>query len=413
MMRLRARPILFVFVSLWLTLGLPRGSNVNASRPTLRDAFRKDFLIGAAINQNQFFERDTRGVSIISSQFNSITPENVLKWESVHPQPGTYRFEGPDRYVAFGEKYRMFIIGHTLIWHNQTPRWVFQDDKGNPVDRDTLLSRMREHIQTVVGRYKGRIKGWDVVNEALNEDGTMRQSPWLKIIGEDYLQKAFEFAHEADPNAQLYYNDYSLENEAKRNGAIELIKKLKAAGVPIHAVGLQGHDKLDWPSVEQQDATIAAFAKLGIKVNITELDIDVLPRAVRSQGAEVTLNAENSAQLNPYPNGLPDSMQQTLAKRYADLFAVFVKHRDAIERVTFWGVADGDSWLNNWPVRGRTSYPLLFDRAGQPKPAFDAVVKTSKSGKSSSLSLTSGLLGQVMIEEQSFLVMFRVYSWID
>jgi endo-1,4-beta-xylanase len=349
-----------------------------ASQPALKDIFKKDFLIGAALNQNQFSERDSRGVPIITTHFNSITPENVLKWESVHPQPDTYNFAGPDAYVAFGEKYKMFIIGHTLVWHNQTPSWVFQDDKGNTVDRNTLLNRLRDHIRTVVGRYKGRIKGWDVVNEALNEDGTMRQSPWLKIIGEDYLIKAFEFAHEADPHAQLYYNDYSLENEPKRKGAIELIKKLKSRGVSIDAVGLQGHDKLDWPTVEQQDATIAAFASLGIKVNITELDIDVLPRANRSQAADVSANAGMRADLNPYANGLPDSVQQALAGRYADLFRVFVKHHDVIDRVTFWGVTDADSWLNNWPVRGRTSYPLLFDRAGQTKPAFQAVLATKE-----------------------------------
>ena len=340
----------------------------------LRDVFKSDFLIGVALNQNQFTERDERGLKIVTTQFNSITPENVLKWESVHPQPGTYKFEGPDAYVAFGEKYHMFIIGHTLVWHSQTPRWVFQDEKGNPLDRETLLNRMREHIHTVVGRYKGRIKGWDVVNEALNEDGTLRQSPWMKIIGEDYLVKAFQFTHEADPQAQLYYNDYSLENEAKRNGAIQLIKKLKAAGIPIYAVGLQGHDKMDWPTVAEQDATIAAFGALGIKVNITELDIDVLPRANRSQTADVNATAQMQANLNPYANGLPDAVGQALANRYAELFRVFLKHREVIDRVTFWGVTDGDSWLNNWPVRGRTSYPLLFDRAGQPKPAFAAVI---------------------------------------
>jgi endo-1,4-beta-xylanase len=355
-----------------------RAPSQGAASATLKDAFKKDFLVGAAINQNQFFERDARGVPIITSQFNSITPENVLKWESVHPEPNKYNFESPDRYVAFGEKHHMFIIGHTLVWHSQTPRWVFQDDKGNPVDRETLLGRMRDHIHTVVGRYKGRIKGWDVVNEALDEDGTLRQSPWMKIIGEDYLRKAFEFAREADPNAQLYYNDYSLENEAKRNGAIELIKRLKARGVPIFAVGLQGHDKMDWPTVEQQDATIIAFAKLGIKVNVTELDIDVLPSAAQNRGADITLNVELQAKLNPYANGLPDSVQEALAKRYADLFGVFVRHGDVIERVTFWGVTDGDSWLNGWPVRGRTSYPLLFDRNGQPKPAFDAVIRTAR-----------------------------------
>jgi len=354
-----------------------RAPSQGAARATLKDAFKKDFLVGAAINQNQFSERDGRGVPIITGQFNSITPENVLKWESVHPEPNKYDFEGPDRYVAFGEKYHLFIIGHTLVWHSQTPPWVFQDDKGNPADRETLLGRMRDHIHTVVGRYKGRIKGWDVVNEALNEDGSLRQSPWMKIIGEDYLAKAFEFAHEADPRAQLYYNDYSLENEAKRNGAIKLIRKLQAADVSIFAVGLQGHDKMEWPTVEQQDATIAAFSKLGIKVNITELDVDVLPPASQNRGADITLNVELQAKLNPYARGLPDSVQQALAKRYADLFSVFVKHRDVIDRVTFWGVTDGDSWLNGWPVRGRTSYPLLFDRNGQPKPAFDAVIRTA------------------------------------
>jgi endo-1,4-beta-xylanase len=368
----------FVLICISVLALMSRAPSRGAARATLKDAFKKDFLMGAAINQNQFSERDARGVPIITSQFNSITPENVLKWESVHPEPNKYNFESPDRYVAFGEKYHMFIIGHTLVWHNQTPRWVFQDDKGNPADRETLLGRMRDHIHTVVGRYKGRIKGWDVVNEALNEDGTLRQSPWMKIIGEDYLAKAFEFAHEADPKAQLYYNDYSLENEAKRNGAIELIKKLKALGIPIVAVGLQGHDRMDWPTVEQQDATITAFAKLGIKVNITELDIDVLPPAAQNRGADITLNVELQAKLNPYASGLPDSVQQALAKRYADLFGVFVRHRDVIGRVTFWGVTDGDSWLNGWPVRGRTSYPLLFDRNGQPKPAFDAVIRTAR-----------------------------------
>jgi endo-1,4-beta-xylanase len=346
-------------------------------KSALKIAFKNSFMVGAAINQNQFSEHDPRGVSIITSQFNSITPENILKWESVHPESGKYNFEGPDRYVSFGEKHGMFIVGHTLVWHSQTPRWVFEDSTGNPVDRQTLLERMRDHIHTVVGRYKGRIKGWDVVNEALDEDGTLRQSPWMKIIGEDYLVKAFEFAHEADPAAQLYYNDYSLENEAKRKGAVELIRKLKARAVPIYAIGLQGHDKMDWPTAQQQSDTIAAFASLGVKVNITELDIDVLPRASQHRGADISLNVELQAQLNPYTKGLPDSVQEALAKRYAELFAVFVRHRDVIDRVTFWGVTDGDSWLNGWPVKGRTSYPLLFDRDGKPKPAYTAVIKTA------------------------------------
>jgi endo-1,4-beta-xylanase len=292
----------------------------------------------------------------------------------VHPAPDKYDFEAADRYVAFGEKRGMFIVGHTLVWHNQTPAWVFQDDKGKPTDREALLHRLRDHIMTVVGRFKGRIKGWDVVNEALNQNGTMRQSPWMKIIGEDYVAKAFEFAHEADPGAQLYYNDYDLELPEKRQGAVALIKKLRAEGVPITAIGLQNHDLLDWPSVADEDATISAFEGLGIKVNITELDVDVLPRTTKP-GADYALDIPATPQLNPYPSGLPDSVQQTLAQRYADLFRVYLKHRDAIDRVTFWCVTDGDTWLNNWPIKGRTNYPLLFDREGRPKPAFDAVVK--------------------------------------
>ena len=217
-----------------------------------------------------------------------------------------------------------------------------------------------------------------MVNEALNEDGTLRESPWKKIIGEDYLLKAYQFAHEADPQAELYYNDYSLENAPKRNGAIALIKKLQAQGVHIAGVGLQGHYKMDWPEPQQLDETIEALSKLGVKVMITELDLDVLPPATQSQAAEVSMNFALRAELNPYTNGLPDAVQQQLAKRYADLFAVFVKHHDTVSRVTFWGVTDGNSWLNNWPVKGRTAYPLLFDRNCQPKPAFNAVIQTSK-----------------------------------
>jgi endo-1,4-beta-xylanase len=354
------------------------GSIPAPTGPGLKDTFAQAFMIGGALNAEQFFERDTGGVSIITQHFNTITPENVLKWERVHPELGRYDFTAPDRFVAFGEKHRMFIVGHTLVWHSQTPRWVFQDASGRPVSRDTLLARMRDHIHTVVGRYKGRINGWDVVNEALNEDGTLRRSPWLTIIGEDYLVKAFQFAHEADPDAELYYNDYSVENAPKRNGAVALIKRLQAAGVPVAAIGLQGHNTLVWPTAAQQDSTIAAFSALGIKVAITELDVDVLPSANRQQTADVSTRAEGSASLNPYPAGLPDSVQQALARQYETLFGVYMKHRDAITRVTFWGVRDGDSWLNDWPIRGRTAYPLLFDRQGKPKPAFEAVLRAAR-----------------------------------
>jgi endo-1,4-beta-xylanase len=349
-----------------------------AAAATLKGAFAESFRVGAALNADQFEERDARGAALVKTHFNTITSENVLKWTLVHPRPGKYEFAAPDKYVAFGERNGMFIVGHTLIWHNQTPRWVFQDDVGNPVSRDTLLARMRDHIHTVVGRYRGRINGWDVVNEAVEEDGSLRKTPWLTIIGEDYLVKAYEFAREADPAAELYYNDYSVENAPKRAGVIALIKRLQAQGIRVAAVGLQGHNKLNWPTPAQQDSAITAIAALGVKVMITELDVDVLPSATAGPTADVSLSAGPDARLDPYKAGLPDSVQSALANQYADLFAVYMRHRDVISRVTFWGVTDRDSWLNNWPVRGRTSYPLLFDRTGQPKPAFEAVIRTSQ-----------------------------------
>ena len=356
-------------------------SSARTEPASLKEIFKNDFMIGAALNRRQFSEEDQRAMPIITTHFNSITPENQLKWMYVHPSPDKYDFAGSDRYVEFGEKHGMYIIGHTLVWHRQTPDWVFEDGNGKLASRETLLSRLRDHIHTVVGRYKGRIKGWDVVNEAIEANGTMRQSKWMKIIGEDYVAKAFEFAHEADPDAQLYYNDYSLENEPKRNGAIQLIKKLQALGIPIAAVGLQGHNRLDWPTVEQQDATIAAFAKLDIKVNITELDMDVLPAVSEETGPGLKLTPELEAKLNPFASILPETINKEQARRYGELFGVYLKYRDVIDRITFWGVTDGDTWLNNWPVRGRTNYPLLFDREGKPKMAFDAVIRIGLNAK--------------------------------
>ncbi len=344
---------------------------------TLKDAFKNEFLVGAAINRAQIYEQDSNNDPIIKTQFNSISPENVLKWEAVHPEPDKFDFSATDAYVKFGEKNHMAIIGHTLVWHSQTPAWVFQDANGKLVDRDTLLNRMSNHIFTVMGRYKGRLKGWDVVNEAVADDGTLRQSRWMRIIGEDFLVKAYEFAHAADPSAELYYNDFGLENPVKRAGALALIKNLQSHGVKITGIGLQGHYRLTEPDLKQVDETISAFAALGIKVAITELDVNVLPSPTRGfAGAEVSERYEARAELNPYTNGLPDSVQQELASRYAGLFSVFLKHHGEIGRVTFWGVCDGDSWLNDWPVRGRTSYPLLFDRNHTAKPAFRAVIQT-------------------------------------
>lgn len=362
-----------LFLTLSLTLLVSCYETVATEISSLKEVFKNHFIVGVALNSNQILEKDKLADSIIKAQYNSITPENAFKWERIHPEPDVYNFELPDRFIAYGEKNNMFIVGHVLIWQNQTPSWVYKDERDKQLTREALLERMKDHIYKVVGRYKGKIKGWDVVNEALDEDGSLKQSEWMKIIGEDYLVKAFEFANEADPNAELYYNDFSLENEPKRNGAIELIKNLKAKGVKVDGIGLQGHYKMDWPTPERVDSTIKAFAELGLKVLITELDIDVLPYNFENYTADINYRLENREELNPYRNGLPDSMQQALAVRYAGLFKVFVNNK-SVNRVTFWGVTDKESWLNNWPIMGRTSYPLLFDREGEPKAAFNAII---------------------------------------
>ena len=373
----------------WIAVSLAlAGSADTENQPSLKSAYAGCFMLGAALNPAQFTGQDRAEEAIVKAQFNSISPENVLKWEVVHPKPGTYDFSAADQYVEFGQQNHMFTIGHTLVWHSQVPKWVFEDPDGNPVRREVLLERMRDHIMTVMGRYKGRIQGWDVVNEALNEDGTLRPSPWMKIVGEEYIETAFRYAHEADPQAQLYYNDYSLENEAKRKGALELVRKLKQKGVPITGVGLQDHVSLDWPSSDQIDRTISEFGKLGMQVMITELDVDVLPWPAAAQTADVSLHADADPQLNPYPSGLTEVAQQALSKRYAELFGTYAKHCGVLTRVTLWGVTDKDSWKNNWPVKGRTNYPLLFDRHAQPKPAFDAVIERAPKRASSRPKLT-------------------------
>jgi len=340
---------------------------VAAQEVALKALVPNGWVIGAAINQNQSDGRDAVAVDLITRQFNTISPENLLKFQSLHPEPDRFTFDAADRYVAFGHDRGMAVIGHNLVWHSQTPRWVWDGANGELADRDTMLGRMRTHISTVVGRYKGRIRGWDVVNEALNEDGTLRDSPWRRGIGDDYVARAFEFAHEADPDLELYYNDYNLATRpAKRAGAIRIIKDLQQRGIRIDAVGEQGHWRLDTPTPAELDQAITDLHATGVKVMITELDVNLLPPA----GAP-TPGQPPSPESNPYANGLPEDMQRALARYYADAFRVLLKHRDDITRVTFWGVSDADSWLN----RGRVNHPLLWDRQRRPKPAFDEVVK--------------------------------------
>jgi len=346
-----------------------------SQEPGLKDIFRDDFLIGAALSPNQVFGHDTVANSLILKHFNSITADNHMKWEKIHPKPGVYDFTVADSVVAFGERHNMAVYGHVLCWHSQTPSWVFKDSSGNPLTREALLERMKDHIFTVVGRYKGKVNGWDVVNEAIDDNGQMRKTKWLEIIGEDYVQKAFEFAREADPDAILFYNDYNIEVPQKRAGVIKLLKKLQDQGVKVDGVGLQGHYLLDFPTLEEIDSSILIYSGMGYTIAITELDVDVLPNPFDKAYADIAKRAEYKETMNPYPKGLPDSVQNQLTARYTDLFRIFLKYKDQIDWITFWGLHDGSSWKNNFPIFGRTNYPLLFDRNYQPKPAYYSVIE--------------------------------------
>ncbi|NPE47725.1 endo-1,4-beta-xylanase [Sphingobacterium sp. arapr2] len=336
-------------------------------RLALKAAFADKFAIGTALNLNQIYEKDSKAKALIESQFNTITAENCMKAMYLQPREGEFNFKDADRFVEYGEKHGMRLIGHTLIWHSQAPGWFFKDKEGKEVSKEVLIERMRKHIHTVLSRYKGRIKGWDVVNEAILDNGEWRQSKFYQIIGEDFVRLAFQFAHEADPDAELYYNDYSMFLEGRRKGVVSMVRKLQEKGGKIDGIGMQGHLNIDYPALSDFENSLLAFSALGVKVMITEMEISVLPAPKQTRGAEVSTRFTYNKQLDPYAKGLPKDKELLLGQRYKDFFALFLKHRDKIDRVTVWGVTDGDSWKNNWPVPGRRDYPLLFDRNYRPK----------------------------------------------
>ena len=342
-------------------------ATTSTTTTTLREAYKNDFLIGTALNTQQIEEKDTGAAKLVPVQFNAATPENIMKAEIIHPQWDKYNFDLADKLIEYGKKYNILITGHTLIWHSQLPAFA-----RNIKDVDSFKTFFNDHITTIASRYNGKIYSWDVVNEALNEDGTMRKSIFLDKLGDDFVTEAFRIAQKAAPNTELYYNDYNIEQPKKRAGAIAIIKKIQAAGVRIDGVGIQGHWHVNKIPLKDIEESILEFSALGLKVMFTELDIEVLQR--NFQGAEVSQRVASNPALNPYVNGLPDSVQLQLANDYESLFKLFLKHKDKVTRVTFWGVADGNSWLNGWPVRGRTNYPLLFDRQYKPKPAYYKVI---------------------------------------
>lgn len=342
----------------------------------LRDALGKDgTLVGAAINQWQSDGQDTAAASIVRRHFNCAVAENVMKGECLQPVEDSFDFRLADIFMDYCASNGLTPVGHCLVWHSQAPKWFFREQRnGTPLTREVLIKRMKKHISTVVGRYKGRIHGWDVVNEAIEYDGSFRRSPLYNIIGEDFIEIAFRAANEADPDAELYYNDYGMDSPNKREAVCRLVKKLKAKGIRIDGVGMQSHLGLAYPDLAEYERSLEAFARCGVKVMISELDMNVLPNPKEHQGAAVEQNFEYRRQYDPYSNGLPDSIAQRMEDRWMQLFGIYRRHSSDISRINFWGVSDGQSWLNNWPVHGRTNYPLLFDRQYREKPVVQKII---------------------------------------
>lgn len=355
-----------------LTAMLMAGNAVG--QPGLKDVLGRYFMVGTSLNKWQSSGQDTAAVSIVDRHFNAVVAENVMKADALQPAEGVFNFGPADELAQLAADHHLTLIGHCLVWHSQAPAWLFRDGQGHDVSREVLIERMRRHIATVVGHYRGRVHGWDVVNEAVNDDGTMRQSPYCRIIGEDFIEAAFRAAHEADPDAELYYNDYSLANPAKRDAVCRLVRRLKAAGCRIDAVGMQSHNGLDYPDLRDYEASIDSFAACGVKVMITELDINVLPNPVGMAGAAVEQNFGYQQRFNPYEDGLPADVESRLEQRWLDHFNIYKRHADQISRINLWGIADNNSWLNNWPVHGRTNYPLLFDREYHEKPVVRKII---------------------------------------
>ena len=337
--------------------------SANAQSKGLKDYYENYFPIGVAVSTKDI--SNPAEVKLLLQQFNSITPENDMKMGPIHPEENVYNWKNADSIVAFAQAHHLRVRGHNLCWHEQTPGWIFKDANGNLVTKTVLLKRLKDHITTVVNRYKGKIYAWDVVNEAIDDDSTkfLRNSLWYQICGDDFIIKAFEYAHEADPKAVLFYNDYNTERPEKRERVFKLLKQLVDAKVPINGVGIQAHWSIYEPSAADLEATIKRFSSLGLKVQVTELDMSIYPWE------------KNSRALRP---GESDAYTPELEKKqedqYATVFNIFRKYKNVISGVTFWNIYDGHTWLDYYPVAGRKNYPLLFDQNLQPKKAYWKVV---------------------------------------
>ncbi len=351
---------------LFLTLLLSAAFNLMAqpeSAKGLKDYYKNYFPIGVAVAARDI--KDTGQVKLILQQFNSITPENSMKMAPIHPEENRYNWRDADSIVAFAQAHGLRVRGHNLCWHEQTPKWMFKDSVGNQVSKAVLLKRLKDHITTVVNRYKGKIYAWDVVNEAIDDDSTkfLRNSLWYQICGDEFIIKAFEYAHEADPNAILFYNDYNTERPEKRERVYRLLKQLIEAKVPINAVGIQAHWSIYEPGSKDLEETIKKFSSLGLKVQVTELDISIYPW-------EKNIRAKRPGE----PDTYTPELEKKQAEQYEMVFKMFRKYRNVITGVTFWNVSDKNTWLDRYPVPGRKNYPLLFDQNLQPKKSYWKVV---------------------------------------
>jgi len=331
----------------------------------LKDYYQDYFPVGVAVSPRTLQRTDE--AQLVLQQFNSLTPENAMKMGPIHPREKEYYWKDADSIVAFAQRHHLKIRGHNLCWHNQTPRWLFVDSAGQKVSKEVLLQRLKEHITTVVNRYKGIVYAWDVVNEVISDKPGeyFRNSEWYQVCGEDFVAKAFEYAHAADPQALLFYNDYNEIDAGKREKIYKLVKQLKDAGVPIHGLGLQGHWAINEPLEPQLDSTLARFAQLDLKLQVTELDISVYPKE------------HNRRERQPADSDTAFTAEKERAQLqvYKMCFKLFRKYKNVLSGITFWNLSDRNSWLDNFPVPGRKDHPLLFDKDLQPKKAFWEVVK--------------------------------------
>jgi len=349
-------------------------SSVNTmAQKTLGEATKGKFLFGVAVNAQQVNGINPVETELIAKEFSAIVPENCMKPQPIHPEENRYFWDDADKLVAFGEKNKQVVTGHCLIWHSQIGKWFFLDSEGKDVSPEVLKERIRQHIATVVGRYKGRIKGWDVVNEAFEDNGGYRNSKFYQILGKDFIKYAFQFAHEADPKAELYYNDYNVETPAKCDAIVQLVKELKAAGCRIDAVGSQAHMHMNSPTLEAAEVSFKKLKDAGVHILITEWDISIIPSPY--DGANIAASFKYSNEMDPYRDAIPDSVQLKWNKRMLDMFGLFLKYDDVVDRVTVWGLTDNTTWLNNFPIRGRKDYPVLFDRNNQRKPVVEEMIK--------------------------------------